>query len=410
MSYNSPLNPQPIVPADGGHLDAFSRQRTSQATPIFDAQHHYGEMHHLFTPVLTTGGTITDSPVNSSLTLAVTATVGSKVVNRSRRHYYVAGQSHLIAMTFSFGTTLAGIRKRVGYYDNDDGFFLQNLAGAVSLVLRTSTSGAPVDTVIAQASWNIDKMDGTGVSGITVDWTKTHIFEMDMQWLGVGRVRFYLNINGIPYLIHEILNANVLSQVYMQTPHLPCTYEIENLASVGVDSLMQICSAVFTEGAPALPQVIRSTSTDFTAVTCTVGSSTHVLSIRPAALFKGRANKGMVIPLSISLDVTGANSAHFEIIEDATLTASVFTAHPSTLDSMVEISKGTASTYTAASGRGRTEGYVTGGAGAGSSSAYFTNYQLQIDGAGVPDILTIVAGGIGGSATVLATITWAEYY
>lgn len=394
---------------EDSRVDAFTRLRVSQAQPLFDAQHHYGQLHHLFVSTLTSGGTITDSPNTSSLTLAVTGTVGSKVLNRSRRHYYVAGQSHLVAMTFNFLTNITGIRKRVGYYDNDDGFFLERLNGVTSIVSRTSTTGVPVDTAVAQTAWNIDKMDGTGPSGITVDWTKTHIFEMDMQWLGVGRVRFYLNINGIPYKIHEILNANNLAQVYMQTPHLPCSYEIENVASVAGDSMMQICASVFTEGVSAKPQVVRSISTEFTAVTCAASVLTHVLSIRPAALFKTRANKGMIVPVSISIDVSGANSCHFKIVEDATLTGT-WTAHPSTLDSMAEFARGVALTYTAASGKQRDEGFVAGGAGGNPVSSLDASYQLQIDGDGIPDTLTIVAGGIGGNATVFATITWEEYY
>lgn len=399
---------QSTVPADSGSLDAFFRQRMSQATPIFDAQHHYGEVHHLFVPVLVTGGTVVDAPNTSSLTLTVTGTVGSTVTNRSRRHYYVAGQSHLIAMTFAFGTGLAGITKRVGYFDNDDGFYLENVAGVISLVHRTSTSGTPVSTPLAQTAWD-DPMDGSGKSKIVVDWTKTQIFEMDMQWLGVGRVRFYLNIDGVPHLFHELKHANNLAQVYIQTPHLPCTYQIENTASAVGDTFMQICASVFTEGIETKPQIVRSISNQFTTVSCTASSSTHVLSIRPAALFKTRTNKGMAIPLSISIDVTGAGGCHFKILEDATLTGT-FVAHPSTTDSMMEYLQGTAGTYTAASGKQRDEGFVAGGAGGNPVNSLGSNYRLQIDVAGVPDVLTIIAGGIGVTATVLATITWGEFY
>jgi hypothetical protein len=48
-------------------------------------------------------------------------------------------------------------------------------------------------------------MDGTGRSGITLDVTKTQIFIVDLEWLGVGRVRLGFVIDGKIYYCHEIL-------------------------------------------------------------------------------------------------------------------------------------------------------------------------------------------------------------
>jgi hypothetical protein len=50
---------------------------------------------------------------------------------------------------------------------------------------------------VAQASWNGDKLDGTGASGYTLDPTKATILFTDYEWLGMGSVRvgFVLMVN-----------------------------------------------------------------------------------------------------------------------------------------------------------------------------------------------------------------------
>lgn len=386
-------------------LDAFSRLRVSDKTCLFDAQHHYGQQTFNFRGVATTGGTLTDAPNTSSLTLAVTGTVGSKYVNRSKRHYYIAGQSHMIMLTGAFGTTLAGIRKSIGYNDNDDGIRFENIGGVVSIVMRTSTSGTHVDTPIAQSTWNVDKLDGSGPSGITIDWTKAQIFAFDLQYLGVGRVRCYVDIDGLLVKVHEIKNANNISTVYWQTPHLPCSYEIENLASATGDSFSQICSSVYTEGSLPSPSVKKSISNEVTGIVAANGVHTHVLSIRPAALFKTRANKGMIVPLYITIYNAGTSAAIYHLLENATLTTPTWIAQGD-VDSIAEVCRA-AGGFTG--GKLRVSGVGSNATGSSQRLTEFT-YQLQIDPSNVPDVLTIVAAGIGGTATVYAAITWNEFY
>jgi hypothetical protein len=356
-------------------------------------------------------GTLTNSPVNSSLTLAVTTSAGSNVINRSRRCYYVAGQSHLIAMTCNFNTN-----------------------NPVALVLRTSTSGVSSDTNrIEQASWDVDKMDGTGPSGITVDWSKTQIIMFDLQWLGVGRIRCFLDINGIQWPIHQFLNANVIPIVYMQTPHLPASYEvlnnggtqivkrvgyndnddgvfIEQLTNATSGNLMQICSAVFTEGAKPIPQVKCSISNDVTGVVCASGVLKHLISIRPSTLFVGLQNKGMAVPTSIEIFVEGTNNCHYHVYEDSILTTPTWTPHGN-VNSMMEVCVGASAVGITSLGRLRDGGYAASGNKGGSGNENPDgSYRMQVDMAGSPDVLSIIGEGMGGNSTVYAKITWEEMY
>ena len=54
-------------------------------------------------------------------------------------------------------------------------FFEQN-GTDLRVVIRDDGSGSVVDSVVSQANWNVDKLDGTGASGITIDTTKDNIY------------------------------------------------------------------------------------------------------------------------------------------------------------------------------------------------------------------------------------------
>jgi hypothetical protein len=187
------------------------------------------------------------------------------------------------------GAGVTNVIKRVGYFDNNDGLFLQQSGTALSVCVRTSTSGTPVDTCYAQSAWNVDKMDGTGSSKITFDATKAQLLNIDFLWQGVGRVRFGFNIGGRTYIVHQVLNSNVLAVPYIATPSLPVRYEIRNNGvSVGA-SMKQICVSVESEGGEQIPGLEYAVSNGI--VSRAVTTRAPVLAIRLANTYDGKANR-----------------------------------------------------------------------------------------------------------------------
>jgi len=295
--------------------DAFQRVRVSLPDSLFEADFRYSLNPLFFTPVVASSGTVVHVPLESSALLSTIAAVGSSAILQSAGHFrYLPGKSQLAVMTFVFGAGVAGVVKRVGYFDADDGIFLeQNGTTDVAVVRRTSTSGAPVDNRVVQASWNLDRLDGTGPSGITLNLAMGQILVIDLQWLGMGRVRIGFSIDGEIVYVHQFLNANVLAVPYMQTASLPVRWEI---AGNGVASMTATCAAVSSEGGAELNQgVLRSASTDLTARTFTAGTPLPVIAIRPAALFGGKANRVQQQVSAIGLlAVSGAGDYRWQLI------------------------------------------------------------------------------------------------
>lgn len=266
---------QVILDTDNAVGDAFGRLRTSDSVTLFDSKQLHDNQPLLWDDQEVSGGSTTSShsTATASTTIGVALnTAGKRVRQTYQRFNYQPGKSQLVFLTGTLGSSGGGtgITRAAGIFDDNDGIFMLDDAGTLKAVVRSSASGSPVDTAVAQSSWNIDPLDGTGKSGITLDSTKSQIIVIDFEWLGVGRVRIGFNIDGVTYYVHEFLHANSVSNVYMSTPNLPLRYEIENDGTGAASTLEHICTSVISEGGVQDNGIVRYASTANTQVDCAV--------------------------------------------------------------------------------------------------------------------------------------------
>lgn len=244
---------QPIKFGDSPSIDAFARLRVSEPLTIFDSKQLFDNAPLFWDDqeVSGSGTSSTYTQAKASTTLSVSDTTAGKRVRQTfMRFNYQPGKSQLVFMTGTLGLTGggAGIKRGAGIYDDDNGIFFQDNGGAIEAVVRSSTTGSAVDNSVTQNDFNLDKLDGTGASGVTLDPLASQILVFDFEWLGVGRIRCGFVFDGVPVYCHEFNHANVLAGVYMSTPNLPLRYEIENTGAGSAASLEHICSTVVSEG------------------------------------------------------------------------------------------------------------------------------------------------------------------
>jgi hypothetical protein len=316
------------VSIGGTNVDAFGRLRTSGPYTLFDSQNRYAK-NDLFDETTATGGTVTYDANASTVLLNVTTSSGSSVVRQSYRSFsYQPGKSLLSLNTFVMDAAKANVRTRVGYFNEQNGVFLERDGTTVNIVRRSYTSGAAVDTVVPQSSWNGDKLDGTGDSGYTLDLTKAQILWEDFEWLGVGSVRVGFVIDGGYIVCHTFQNANNLNSVYMTTAMLPVRYEITNTgAAASASTLKQICSTVISEGGYE-----KKVALNVARMTTANGSiSTTFVPLVSLRLASGRTG-AIVIPDGYSVLPSASSATTFEIVlvKNPTLTGASWVASDST--------------------------------------------------------------------------------
>jgi hypothetical protein len=398
---------------DGYLVDAFGRARVSRNLTVFESSLVYGKNPILWEDVLTAGGTSTFQTNESSVKLSVTTASGDKAVRSTKQYYrYIPGKSQTVTLTCVLGAKKANVRKRVGLFDERDGLFFEQDGSNLKVVTRTYTSGSAVDTAVNQSAWNIDKLNGTGQSGITLDETKAQIMFVDFQWLGVGSIWFGFVIDGKKLYCHKINNANSADKVYMATPHLPIRYEIENIAvaASGTD-LIQICSAIGSEeGYDNLsqPGLLFSADSGLSTITAGNGVLTPIVSIRIKTTFSSKPNRGIIVPLAY--EAIGSAKGIARIIKNATLGGGTSWGSVGS-DSLAEYD---ISSTTIASGTTIYTGFISKDAGTSSGIAKAdlpSKTFLSLDVAGsTPDTLTFAAAGLGGNTNIGASLIWKELY
>lgn len=397
--------------ANTPNIDAFGRLRVSNPFTLFDSSHRFSD-NGLWSTGAATGGTATFNSNQGLVDLAVTAASGSEVVRETTKVFsYQPGKSLLVLNTFVMNAAKTNLRQRVGYYGAANGYYLELNNSTVSFVERSSVSGSLVNTAVAQSSWNVDKMNGSGPSGVTLDLTKSQILFMDLEWLGVGTVRMGFVINGNFYVCHKFHHANIIATTYITTASLPLRYEITNTgATSGASTLKQICSTVLSEGGYELNGLQQAVGLPVTTPKnlLVAGTFYPVVSIR----LKTSPDRldGIVICTAISVIATSSGNYNWQVIASGTTTGGTWVSAGANSSVNYNIT-GTsftggrilASGFFSVSNQGSTQVDIL-------KEALFKT-QLERNGlTSSPFELTVVvssdAGGGGGN--VLASMDWEE--
>jgi hypothetical protein len=276
-----------ILYDDSPNIDAFSRLRVSNPYSTFDTKHLWDKNPLFWDESIGGNATSVHSQINAAVEMSVSPSASDFVIRQTKvRFNYQPGKSQMIFLTF-FAEQKSGITQRLGYFSGtgtnnltaNNGIFFQMENNNLSW--NIAKNGTTTESV-SQSNWNIDKLDGTGKSGITLNLDATQILIIDFEWLGTGRVRVGFIIDGVIKYCHYFnhANKNPFNSVYMSTPNLPLRYDI---TSDGTNSgnFSHICGTVISEGGLEKTGVTRSIDNGVTFVTTnTIGASYALLGMR----------------------------------------------------------------------------------------------------------------------------------
>lgn len=178
---------------------------------------------------------------------AVTVTNGSSTVNGT-------GTAFSSQLKPNDWIVIRGQSYRVAYINSDVQMVLaQEYRGTT---ISATGSGVivskTIDTRVPQSQW-LDKLDGTGPSGYTLDLTRMQMFYIDYSWYGAGFVRWGLRTSkGQVTYVYQQTNNNVQYEAYMRSGNMaaryesngtsPSTYLTATLGTGGVGTLIPVAS------------------------------------------------------------------------------------------------------------------------------------------------------------------------
>jgi len=404
---------QSIGPSAGTSTsnDAFGRLRVSEPFTLFDSSFRYYDNTEKWSTSETDnsgGSSYTHNANEGIMDLTVGSSSGDSIIRETKRVFsYQPGKSLLVLNTFCMNSPKTYLRQRVGYFGTDNGVYLEQENSNAYIVMRSKVTGSVINTRVIQGNWNIDTLDGSGVSSYTLDLTKAQILWMDFEWLGVGSVRVGFVINGQFIPVHVFHHANLVSTTYMTTATLPLRYEITNTdATSSSSTLKQICSSVMSEGGYNNVSISRSVSTPITGKNISNTSDTPLISIR---LKSGRTD-GVVLPKVATFYGLQQAAFQYKIYNNVTSLTNASWASLGA-DSLVEYDlSATAITGGNLLMEGIFVGSVTGAAERLDFLQY--NHSLQLGrslGSSTGDIFTIAIKSTTNNDDAVGALNWQEH-
>jgi len=177
-----------------------------------------------------------------------------------------------------------------GYTDFTNGFYF-GVDGTGKYVAYV-TGGTP--TKVYQSAWNVDKLDGTGVSGYTLTLADGNVSQIDFTWYGYGDIEFsYLVFDSETNKIVKTPchRFKIVGSVSVVDPNQPLMFRVGNGASTTTNVSMYIGGHQFSVVTGESHPQARQGSEILTSYTTALDTNWQpLIAFRKKATLNGRTN------------------------------------------------------------------------------------------------------------------------
>lgn len=228
------------------------------------------------------------------------------------------GTAAQIASNTFAGWTVEQCDDRVTFLSNSVG----PLPGAFTMTGTVSTgtftqsqAGVPhTNNWTYQSDWNIDSMDGNGPSGVTMDWSKLNIFQVNFRWLGAGEIRWAMENpdNGDIVFVHHENYSNRNTDVHLDNPSFRIGYIAANLTGNAVtDSHITGASMLAAIEGEIVDNSYTTATSSGTKTALSQNVLHNLISIKNAIVHKDKINLREVKPKTLS--ISSQNNSPIEL-------------------------------------------------------------------------------------------------
>ncbi|MDP1614455.1 MAG: hypothetical protein Q8L68_01520 [Methylococcales bacterium] len=374
---------------------AFGDLDVAQLSPKVQLQFPYNINPIEVNTTATGSGTVSFLQPFAVCSTGSAASSSSAIFSKDNLHY-ASGEGGLCLMTAVFSTGVSGSRQWVGLANTLDALWFGYNGSTFGINRRYNNS----DNFVSQSSWNVDRMDGTGPSAITLVPTEGNVYKIQYQWLGFGCINFYIENPATAsfQLVHVIEYPNSATTTSLLNPAMQLNVVAQNTSNTSNIIVKSPSLSAFVQGAVARTgnnfSIFRSKSIATTL--------TSVFVLRNNPTFNGITNYKSIFLTGMSF-VNGGNSvARMDLILNGTIGGS---------PSYTNINSQTSIASYDVAGTS-----VTGGSTlitfflAASSSMTFdiSNLYIHLE---ANDVLAFAARRVsGGGATFYASLNWIEQF
>jgi hypothetical protein len=266
---------------------------------------------------------------------------------------------------------------------------------------ETAAGVAPTDTWIAQADWNVDKMDGNGPTGVSLDVTKGNVYQVSYHQ-DYGDITFSIEsqARGHFHDVHEIEHSNNSTSPALLQPSLKIGWFAASLGSTTPLTIYGSSAAGFIDG--NINNLQRNPESHANTKTGVGTTLTNILTIRSSGLFNSFINTEEVLGMLATIAVEGTKPAQAEIILNGVIAGEQNWSYHDESDSVVEVDTSGTTVTLDASSQAIT---IIALSKTGSAAINLKDLNIRLRRT---DTLTIAVKATSGTTDPTVGVTWIE--
>lgn len=307
--------------ADNGALEvnfpltAFGALNVKEETPVVQCDFRNGLLDDTVLMENVGSGYVEESGNQAVIHSGAATNSNSKLTTR-RYVRYASGQGAITLFTAIFTPPVAGSCQYIGCGNDSEGYFFGYDVNTKFGILRRSDT---VDIWTYQENWNVDKMDGTGITNQILDTTKGNVFKIQFQWLGFGSISYLIedSISGGFAEVHRIHYANENVFTSTQNPSFPVMAQVINTTNNTDITLRTTSLFSAVQGKRAF--LGPTFGVDNIKVADRNDVIKNVLTIKSRSLFHGFTNYTPIHLRTVSVGSSGQRLASVYLIKNPVL-------------------------------------------------------------------------------------------
>jgi hypothetical protein len=300
---------------DNFQRSAFGELDVAEMTPTIQLSFANHVSSYLTDTSAWGGGTVTS--VSAMANVSTSAVASSMAMMQSRPSIvYHPGQGGRVMFTASFTTGVSGSRQEIGAGDLNDGLFIIMDQDRFGIMRRRGGT----EIITYQEDFNVDKLDGTGSSGMQIVPENLNVFKIAFQYLGAGEIDYYVEDpdTGRLFNFHYERFANENTKPSMLDSAFPLCILSKNTTNNTKITVKSASMGGFIEGRGSGVQ--HALQAKDAAVSVPAGATyTNVITLKNNENFNGSKNKitAEIYGLSLASEGTGNSTTSWAIIKNA---------------------------------------------------------------------------------------------
>jgi hypothetical protein len=269
-----------------------------------------------------TGGGAVTSVVPQAKIASGLAAAGTAQLQSIQSVRYRSGREGYSFFTCEFTTQAGGVlgiadsNQQIGLFDDQNGIYL----GFTGINFCIATRKEGVDTIVTQSSFNRDKLDGTGMSGITADFSKNNVFKISYGYLGAAIIVYeILRSDGVWTPFHVVEYPGSTTNTSISNPVLPVTCRVEKTAGATNVIMMTSSWSAGTITGNASPLISNRGFAFTNTKAISANLRTSIFTLKNSTVFGGLTNRIPFQPIFISVSADGTKNVDIQILKNATI-------------------------------------------------------------------------------------------